>query len=60
MPPTQEVYKFTRCKVPLPIAVMEAKGVPLPDEDVELLEANLRWSEILVRGCCCGDTFLLW
>lgn len=42
-----EVYKFTRCKVPLPIAVMEAKGVPLPDEDVELLEANLRWSEIL-------------
>jgi hypothetical protein len=45
----QEVYKFTRCKVPLPIAVMEAKGVPLPAEDVEVLEANLRWDEIWVR-----------
>lgn len=42
-----EVYRFARCRKPLPISLMEAKGVPLPSEELEVLEANLRWDEIV-------------
>lgn len=45
------MYRFARCRKPLPITLMEAKGVPLPAEELEVLQANLRWDEIVVSGC---------
>lgn len=51
----KEVYKFARCKRALPISVMEEKGVPLPDEEVEVIEKNLRWDEIVVSDCGTGQ-----
>lgn len=44
----QEVYRFSRCQRALPISLLEAKGVPLPAEEVEVLEDNLRWDELVV------------
>jgi hypothetical protein len=54
-PPTplqsvQEVYRFALCQRALPISLLEAKGVPLPAEEVEVLEDNLRWDELVVGG----------
>jgi hypothetical protein len=46
----QEVYRFARCQRALPISLLEAKGVPLPAEEVEVLEDNLRWDELVVSG----------
>lgn len=39
-------YKWALCRQPLPLKVMLAKGVPLPNEFVEVLEDGLAWEEI--------------
>ncbi|MCO5608754.1 hypothetical protein L7F22_062970 [Adiantum nelumboides] len=39
-------YKWALCKQPLPLKVMLAKGLPMPNEYVEVLEDGLAWEEI--------------
>lgn len=39
-------YKWARCRQPLPLKVMLAKGVPLPLDFIEVLEDGLAWEEI--------------
>jgi hypothetical protein len=46
----QARYKFARVKQPLPIAAMTARGMPLPGDDVEVLEDGLAWEDIVVRA----------
>eukprot|EP00249_Psilotum_nudum_P017173 c26193_g1_i1 orf=586-1716(-) len=39
-------YKWARCREPLPLKVMLAKGVPLASDCIEVLEDSLAWEEV--------------
>lgn len=41
-----ECYRWSRCKRPLSLSSMRDKGVPLPEEYVEVLEEGLGWDEV--------------
>ncbi|XP_047310319.1 uncharacterized protein LOC124913923 isoform X2 [Impatiens glandulifera] len=41
-----DVFRWSRCKRPLPQKVMQSHGIPLPLEHVEVLEENLDWEDI--------------
>ncbi|XP_059644862.1 uncharacterized protein LOC132286526 [Cornus florida] len=42
-----DLFRWSRCKKPLPREVMYAIGVPLPLEHLEVLEENVGWEDIL-------------
>ncbi|RDX93840.1 hypothetical protein CR513_23845, partial [Mucuna pruriens] len=42
-----DVFRWSRCKKPLPQRVMRSIGIPLPLEHVEVLEENLEWEDVL-------------
>ncbi|XP_020695939.1 uncharacterized protein LOC110109288 [Dendrobium catenatum] len=41
-----DVYRWSRCKKPLPQDVMHSIGIPLPVEQLEVLEENLDWEDV--------------
>ncbi|XP_057787318.1 uncharacterized protein LOC131004636 [Salvia miltiorrhiza] len=41
-----DIFRWSRCKRPLPQKSMQSIGIPLPLENVEVLEDNLEWDEI--------------
>ncbi|KAF3679280.1 Peptidyl-prolyl cis-trans isomerase G isoform 5 [Capsicum annuum] len=41
-----DMFRFSRCKKPLPQKLMQSVGIPLPLEHVEVLEENLDWENI--------------
>ncbi|PSR88067.1 Transcriptional regulatory protein like [Actinidia chinensis var. chinensis] len=41
-----DVFRWSRCKKPLPQKLMLSIGIPLPLEHVEVLEENLDWEDI--------------
>ncbi|KAK8916521.1 hypothetical protein KSP39_PZI023275 [Platanthera zijinensis] len=41
-----DVYRWSRCKKPIPQDVMHSTGIPLPIEHVEVLEENLDWEDV--------------
>ncbi|XP_031402086.1 uncharacterized protein LOC116211729 isoform X1 [Punica granatum] len=41
-----DVFRWSRCKKPLPQKVMRSIGIPLPLEYVEVLEENLDWEDV--------------
>ncbi|RYR06921.1 hypothetical protein Ahy_B05g074237 isoform B [Arachis hypogaea] len=41
-----DVFRWSRCKKPLPQKVMRTIGIPLPPEHVEVLEENLDWEDV--------------
>ncbi|KAI4347425.1 hypothetical protein L6164_008240 [Bauhinia variegata] len=41
-----DVFRWSRCKRPLPQKVMRSIGIPLPLEHVEVLEENLDWEDV--------------
>ncbi|KAK7314855.1 hypothetical protein VNO77_33383 [Canavalia gladiata] len=41
-----DVFRWSRCKKPLPQKVMRSMGIPLPLEHVEVLEENLDWEDV--------------
>lgn len=41
-----DVFRWSRCKKPLPQKVMRAIGIPLPLDNLEVLEDNLDWEDI--------------
>ncbi|XP_021889867.1 zinc finger CCCH domain-containing protein 13, partial [Carica papaya] len=41
-----DVFRFSRCKKPLPEKVMRSMGIPLPPEHVEVLEENVDWEDV--------------
>ncbi|KAL5539187.1 hypothetical protein UlMin_044344 [Ulmus minor] len=41
-----DVFRWSRCKKPLPQKVMRSVGIPLPLEHVEVLEENLEWEDV--------------
>lgn len=41
-----DVFRWSRCKKPLPQELMLSIGIPLPLENVEVLEDNLDWEDI--------------
>lgn len=41
-----DVYRWSRCKRPLPQKVMHSIGIPLPVEHLEVLEENLDWEDV--------------
>ncbi|CAL5324106.1 unnamed protein product [Camellia sinensis] len=41
-----DVFRWSRCKKPLPQKVMRSIGIPLPLEHLEVLEENLDWEDI--------------
>lgn len=41
-----DMFRFSRCKKPLPQKLMQSVGIPLPLEHVEVLEENLEWENI--------------
>ncbi|XP_022970872.1 uncharacterized protein LOC111469718 [Cucurbita maxima] len=41
-----DVFRWSRCKMPLPQKVMRSIGIPLPSEHVEVLEDNLDWEDV--------------
>ncbi|KAI4364344.1 hypothetical protein MLD38_020450 [Melastoma candidum] len=41
-----DVFRWSRCKKPLPQKVMRSIGVPLPLEHLEVLEENLDWEDV--------------
>lgn len=51
-----ERYRFSRCRRPLPAALMEKLGVPLPEGERTVLHDDLAWEEIQVGlgGFCRG------
>lgn len=40
------VYRFSRCKVLLPLTGMRRAGIPLPRDAVEVIEPSLAWEEL--------------
>ncbi|XP_022896910.1 uncharacterized protein LOC111410678 [Olea europaea var. sylvestris] len=44
---TVDVFRWARCKRPLPQKFMLSIGIPLPLEHVEVLEENIEWEDIL-------------
>ncbi|KAL2967585.1 hypothetical protein AAZX31_16G184400 [Glycine max] len=41
-----DVFRWSRCKNPLPQKLMRTIGIPLPLEHVEVLEENLDWEDV--------------
>ncbi|GLT91542.1 hypothetical protein SLE2022_094250 [Rubroshorea leprosula] len=41
-----DVFRWSRCKKPLPQKVMRSVGIPLPLEHVEVIEENLDWEDV--------------
>ncbi|KAK6931865.1 Histone deacetylation protein Rxt3 [Dillenia turbinata] len=41
-----DVFRWSRCKKPLPQKVMRTLGVPLPLEHVEIIEENIDWEDV--------------
>ncbi|KAJ9171046.1 hypothetical protein P3X46_019097 [Hevea brasiliensis] len=41
-----DVFRWSRCKKPLPQKVMHSVGIPLPLEYIEVLEENLDWEDV--------------
>ncbi|XP_042963543.1 zinc finger CCCH domain-containing protein 13-like isoform X2 [Carya illinoinensis] len=41
-----DVFRWSRCKKPLPQKVMRSVGIPLPLEYLEVLEENLGWEDV--------------
>ncbi|CAN4105546.1 unnamed protein product [Withania somnifera] len=41
-----DMFRFSRCKKPLPQKLMQSVGIPLPLEHVEVLEENVEWENI--------------
>ncbi|KAJ6422893.1 hypothetical protein OIU84_027802 [Salix udensis] len=41
-----DVFRWSRCKKPLPQKVMQSVGIPLPLEHVQVLEENLDWEDV--------------
>ncbi|KAJ0984183.1 hypothetical protein J5N97_002539 [Dioscorea zingiberensis] len=41
-----DVFRWSRCKIPLPQNVMRSIGIPLPVEHLEVLEENLSWEDV--------------
>ncbi|KAF8411999.1 hypothetical protein HHK36_004558 [Tetracentron sinense] len=41
-----DVFRWSRCKKPLPQKVMRSIGIPLPLEYLEVLEENLDWEDV--------------
>lgn len=41
-----DMFRWSRCKKPLPQKVMRSIGIPLPLEHVEVLEENLDWEDV--------------
>ncbi|PQM40396.1 zinc finger CCCH domain-containing protein 13 [Prunus yedoensis var. nudiflora] len=41
-----DVFRWSRCKTPLPQKVTRSVGIPLPLEYVEVLEENLDWEDV--------------
>ena len=46
----QDLFSLSRCKSALPMAALRKVGVPLPPDQVELLEENVGWEEFKVGG----------
>ncbi|KAL6225580.1 hypothetical protein ACLB2K_004429 [Fragaria x ananassa] len=42
----EDVFRWSRCKKPLPQKVTRSLGIPLPLEHVEVLEENLDWEDV--------------
>ncbi|XP_058090190.1 uncharacterized protein LOC131236776 [Magnolia sinica] len=43
---TIDVFRWSRCKKPLPHKVMHSIGIPFPIEHLEVLEENLDWEDV--------------
>uniref|UniRef100_A0A1J3FFZ0 Zinc finger CCCH domain-containing protein 13 n=1 Tax=Noccaea caerulescens TaxID=107243 RepID=A0A1J3FFZ0_NOCCA len=41
-----DVFRWSRCKKPLPQKLMRSIGFPLPPEHIEVLEDNLDWEDV--------------
>eukprot|EP00268_Persea_americana_P057888 TRINITY_DN6962_c0_g1_i3.p1 TRINITY_DN6962_c0_g1~~TRINITY_DN6962_c0_g1_i3.p1 ORF type:complete len:805 (+),score=176.33 TRINITY_DN6962_c0_g1_i3:148-2562(+) len=41
-----DVFRWSRCKRPLPQKVMRSVGIPLPVEHLEVLEENIDWEDV--------------
>ncbi|XP_048233090.1 zinc finger CCCH domain-containing protein 13 isoform X1 [Ricinus communis] len=41
-----DIFRWSRCKKPLPQKVMRSVGIPLSSEYVEVLEENLDWEDV--------------
>ncbi|CAE6091563.1 unnamed protein product [Arabidopsis arenosa] len=41
-----DVFRWSRCKKPLPQKLMRSIGFPLPAEHIEVLEENLDWEDV--------------
>ncbi|XP_074585703.1 uncharacterized protein LOC141841428 [Curcuma longa] len=41
-----DVFKWSRCKTPLPEKLMRSAGIPLPGEHLEILYDSLDWEDI--------------
>ncbi|KAL8473897.1 hypothetical protein ACS0TY_030675 [Phlomoides rotata] len=41
-----DIFRWSRCKRPIPQKSMQSIGIPLPLEHVEVLEDNLEWDDI--------------
>ncbi|VFQ99418.1 unnamed protein product [Cuscuta campestris] len=41
-----DVFRWSRCKKPLPQKMMRSFGIPLPLDHVEVMEENLEWEDI--------------
>ncbi|XP_042375589.1 uncharacterized protein LOC121969515 [Zingiber officinale] len=41
-----DVFRWSRCKTPLPEKLMRSSGIPLPMEHLEILYDNLDWEDI--------------
>ncbi|KAK8677049.1 hypothetical protein V6N13_142605 [Hibiscus sabdariffa] len=41
-----DVFRWSRCKKPLPQKVMHSIGIPLPLEHVEVLEESIEWEDV--------------
>ncbi|KAG7549988.1 Histone deacetylation protein Rxt3 [Arabidopsis thaliana x Arabidopsis arenosa] len=41
-----DVFRWSRCKKPLPQKLMRSIGVPLPADHIEVLEENLDWEDV--------------
>lgn len=42
------LYRFARCKQPLPMGLMQKTGLPLPESELEVLEPALQWEQLRV------------
>ncbi|KAK9735592.1 hypothetical protein RND81_04G214600 [Saponaria officinalis] len=41
-----DMFRWSRCKKPLPQKVMRSIGIPLPSDHVEVIEENLDWEDV--------------